>query len=182
MKLVILGGPGAGKGTQSIRLSHSLNIPRISVGEILRQSIANQTKLGVLAQGYVEKGELIPDELMIKFMRLRLQDSDVENGWIMEGYPRNAFQAEELDFLLEELKQKLDKAIYLHVSDEVLKERSLKRGLVDDIPEIIERRIQIFKERTLSMLDYYDYRNMLVNISAQEDEEKVTAEILAKIA
>lgn len=182
MKLVILGGPGAGKGTQCNRLSQYLKIPKVSVGEILRQAIANQTRLGLSAKSYVEKGELIPDELMIKFMRMRLQESDTENGWVMEGYPRNAFQAEELDFLLEELGQNLDKAIYLHASDEVLKQRSFQRGLVDDTLEIIERRIEIFKERTLSMLDYYDYRNMLVTIAAQEDAEKVTAEILAKIA
>ncbi|NEQ66129.1 MAG: AAA family ATPase, partial [Symploca sp. SIO2D2] len=112
MRLVILGGPGAGKGTQSQKLCQQQSIPLVSTGDILREAIASQSDLGLQVQPYVEKGELVPDTLLIEFMRERLLQSDTARGWLLEGYPRTAFQAEELDFLLEKLQQKLDWAIY----------------------------------------------------------------------
>ena len=100
MRLVILGGTGSGKGTQTARLCDRLNIPSVSTGVILREGIVLGTELGQQAKTYVSKGELVPDGLMIQFIQQRLQQPDVSNGWILEGYPRTAFQAEELDFLL----------------------------------------------------------------------------------
>jgi adenylate kinase len=178
MKLVMLGGPGAGKGTQSKRLSKRLTIPIISTGNILREAIKEQTKLGEKAKDYVEKGDLLPNEMMIEFIRDRLLKSDVKNGWILEGYPRTAFQAEELDFLLESLEQKLDYAIYLQVSETVMKERSLQRSLIDDQPDIIERRIRSFKEHTLLLIDYYQGKKRLLTLSGEKSADEVEQDIL----
>jgi adenylate kinase len=177
----MLGGTGSGKGTQAKKLCDCLEIASISTGNILRTGIAAGTDLGKQAKIYVEKGELVPDELMIQFIKQRLLEPDVSNGWILEGYPRTAFQAEELDFLLEEIQQKLDWAIYLKVSQIVMKERSLKRGLLDDQPETIERRIQNFYEYTVPILEYYDYCHRLLTIDGERSPDLVQTEIEQKL-
>ena len=178
MRLVMLGGPGSGKGTQSKELSQELGNIVISTGDVLREAIATQTPLGIQAKEYVEKGELVPDIMMIEFIKERLLRSDVENGWILEGYPRSAFQGEELDFLLEELNQDLNWAIYLKVSEETMKERSFKRGMDDDRPEIVARRIKNFNEVTVSILEYYDYKKKLLTIDAEKTPKEVKEDIL----
>ena len=198
MRLVILGGPGAGKGTQTRMLCRQLGISEISTSDILRQAIASQTELGRQAQVYVEKGELVPDELMIEFMRERLLRDDAKgNGWLLEGYPRTAFQAEELDFLLEDLGQRLDWAIYLEVSESVMMNRCLARSPTrsdnlkgnpsandsrpDDRPEIVQRRINLFHECTIPILEYYGYCNRLLTINADQSPEQVQQEIVQKL-
>lgn len=181
MRLVILGGAGAGKGTQARLLSTHLNVPAISTGDILRSAIATSTDLGLQAQPYVDKGELVPDPTMIEFMRLRLLLFDVVDGWVLDGYPRTAFQAEELDFLLDDLKQHLDWAIWLDVPESILMSRSLDRSRDDDVPEIIQRRIQLFQERTALILDYYERRQKLLTIDGNQSAEKVQQDILQKI-
>ncbi len=181
MRLVMLGGPGSGKGTQSKELSQVLGNTVISTGDILRESIANQTPLGIQAQEYVEKGELVPDIMMIEFIKERLIRSDVENGWILEGYPRSAFQAEELDFLLEDLNQHLDRAIYLKVSEETMKQRSFQRGKADDKPEIVDRRIKNFNEVTVSILEFYEYKKKLLTIDAEKNSQEVKEDILKNL-
>ena len=181
MRLVILGGPGAGKGTQSQRLCDRLKIPRVAMGDILRSAIAKQTDLGRKAEDYVKRGEFVPDEILIQFMRQRLNEPDVSQGWVLEGYPRTAFQAEELDFLLEELAQKLDWAIYLQASEEVMRQRSLDRSLADDQPEILQRRITSFQERTVPILEYYNPREKLLTIDATPNPEVVEQSILEEI-
>ncbi len=181
MRLVILGGPGAGKGTQTNWICRHLNIPSIATGEILREAIANQTVLGFKAEPYVEKGELVPDEIMIEFIRQRLLQSDVKPGWLLDGYPRTAFQAEELDFLLEDLKQGLNWAIYLNVSPDCLKQRCLERARQDDTPNIIERRIELFEQRTLPILEYYRFRGRLLEINGNQSAQQVQQEILKLI-
>lgn len=181
MRLVILGGAGAGKGTQARRLSTYLNVPAISTGDILRSGIASRTELGLQAQAFVEKGELVPDPTMIEFMRLRLLMFDVANGWVLDGYPRTAFQAEELDFLLDDLGQRLDWAIWLDVAESILVTRSIERSLPDDKPEIIQRRIELFRERTALILDYYQQRDRLITINGNQSPEQVEKDILQKI-
>lgn len=197
MRLVILGGPGAGKGTQARQLCDQLNISEISTGNILREAIASQTGLGLAAQPYVEKGELVPDEILIEFMRQRLLRPDAANGWLLEGYPRTAFQAEELDFLLEELEQQLNWAIYLEVPESVMMSRSLGRARpskvmsqdtyspgelrLDDQPEIVQRRIDRFHQRTVPILEYYGYRKRLLTIDGNQSPEQVQQDILQKL-
>jgi len=195
VRLVILGGPGAGKGTQARQLCRQLSISEISTSDILRQAIASQTELGREAQVYVEKGELVPDPILIEFMRERLLQPDAAKGrgWLLEGYPRTAFQAEELDFLLEELEQHLDWAIYLQVPESVMMSRSIARsrsskGLAftgevrpDDHPEIVQRRIDLFHERTIPILEYYGYRQRLLTINGDQSPEQVQQDILQKL-
>ena len=195
MRLVILGGPGAGKGTQARLLCRQLSISEISTSDILRHAIASQTDLGRQAQVYVEKGELVPDPILIEFMRERLLQPDAAKGrgWLLEGYPRTAFQAEELDFLLEELEQQLDWAIYLQVPESVMMSRSIARsrsskGLAftgevrpDDHPEIVQRRIDLFHERTIPILEYYGYRHRLLTINGDQSPEQVQQDILQKL-
>lgn len=182
MRLVMLGGTGSGKGTQTTKLCDRLNISAISTGDILREGIAMQTDLGNLAQQYVAKGELVPDQLMIQFIQQRLVRKDVEQGWILEGYPRTAFQAEELDFLLKKIKQKLDWAIYLQVSEKIMTDRSLTRGLEDDQAKIIERRIHNFQEFTIPILDYYSYAQKLVSVNGEKSVEEVEQEITKQLS
>lgn len=195
MRLVILGGPGAGKSTQAQQLCRQLGISEISTGNILREAIAAQTDLGRQAQVYVEKGELVPDEILIEFMRQCLLQPDTARGWLLEGYPRTAFQAEELDFLLDELEQQLDWAIYLQAPEAVMMSRSAKRSpevnpsgsssagekRLDDRPEIVQRRLELFHERTIPILEYYDYRQRLLTINGDQSPEQVQQEILRKL-
>lgn len=178
---MILGGPGSGKGTQSRRLHDRLKLPVISTGEVLRDAIAANTFLGVKAKPYVEKGELVPDELMIQFMRMRLLQPDTNNGWLLEGYPRTAFQAEELDFVLEDFAQQLNWAIYLELDESVMVQRSLARSRHDDQLNIVQRRIKLFKDRTIPILEYYEPRQKLLTINANQTPELIEQEILQKL-
>jgi adenylate kinase len=181
MRLVILGGPGAGKGTQSHKLSQRLQVPGISTGNLLREAIASQNPLGKEAEPYLNKGELLPDPMMINFMRSRLVQPDCERGWILEGYPRTAFQAEELDFLLEDLEQPLTCAVYLEISEKSMIERSLVRSLVDDQPDILQKRIDSFQERIALLLDYYTGKKKLITLSAEDSPENIEMLILKQI-
>ena len=181
MRLTIVGGPGAGKGTQAPALCDELGIPLISVGDILREAIASESDLGKLAEPYVEKGELVPDETMIQFIRQRLAQPDVDKGWLLDGYPRTAFQAEELDFLLDDIGQRLDWAIYLEVPQELLVSRTLARSRADDRPEIVERRIELFQERTIPLVEYYEYKQKLLRTDGTKSVEEVQQEILSKL-
>ena len=181
VRLVILGGPGAGKGTQAKLLCSDLGISCLDMGQILRQAIASNTELGQKAAAYVQQGELVPDEIMIQFVRQRLLESDVEQGWLLDGYPRTAFQAEELDFLLEELQQRLNWAIYLNVPETVLKNRTLGRSREDDQPSIIKRRIELFYQRTVPILEYYEPRGRLLDINGDQPPEQIYQEILQQL-
>lgn len=181
MRLVLLGGPGAGKGIQSHRLSQRLQVPGISTGNILRKAIASQDALGMEAEPYLKKGELLPDPMMINFMRSRLVQPDMERGWILEGYPRTAFQAEELDFLLEDLQQPLTCVIYLKIEEKVMIKRSLTRSLVDDQPDVIQKRIDSFQEKIALLLDYYTGKKKLITLSAEDTPENIEMLILKQI-
>jgi len=196
VKLVILGGSGSGKSTQGQRLCRHFDIPHVSTGEILRQAMsgdkllpswevnqgldghASLNNLGRYAQPYVEKGELVPDDMMIELIRMQFKQLDVNSGWLLEGYPRTAFQAEELDFLLDSLGQKLDWAIYLQVPEAVMVSRCLGRSLPDEQPEIVQRRIELFYDRTIPILEYYDRRRRLLTINGDQLREVVQQSIL----
>ncbi|AFY30718.1 nucleoside monophosphate kinase [Calothrix sp. PCC 7507] len=195
MRLVILGGSGSGKSTQGQRLCRHFDILHISTGEILRQAMSGEkpfslgeesslgdisslNHLGRYAQPYVEKGELVPDNMMIDLIRTQLKQIDVNSGWLLEGYPRTAFQAEELDFLLDYLGQKLDWAIYLQVPEAVMVNRCLGRSLPDEQPEIVQRRIELFYDRTVPILEYYDRRRRLLTINGDQLREVVQQNIL----
>ncbi|MBE8996961.1 nucleoside monophosphate kinase [Nostoc sp. LEGE 12447] len=205
MRLVILGGSGSGKSTQAQRLGRYFDIPLISTGEILREAIsgnqplpelrwseadprtslsvyASLNELGYHALPYIQKGELVPDEMIVDLIRLRLRQPDINCDWVLEGYPRTAFQAEELDFLLDDLGQKLDWAIYLQVPEAVMVSRSLGRSLPDDQPEIVQRRVELFYDRTIPILEYYDRRRCLLTINGDQSPEMVQQNILTLLS
>lgn len=174
-RLIFLGPPGAGKGTQAKRLAELLNIPHISTGDILRDAIAQSTPLGQKAQSYVEKGELVPNELLLDLIRDRLKQSDAQNGWILDGFPRNVSQAAFLDNLLQELHQSVDCAIDLEVPDEVLMERLVfGRKRQDDTPETIRRRLEIYRSETAPLIDFYRARSSLKAVNGDRSMEEVT--------
>ncbi len=181
MRLVILGGPGAGKSTQGRRLCDRLEIPLISMGTILREAIDRQTELGVQSQSYVQQGEFVPDPILIAFIRDRLLQADTQPGWLLEGYPRTAFQAEELDFLLLELHQHLNWAIFLEVPDTVMMERRIAASEPEDQPHLIQRRIDLFHSRTVPILDYYDKRERLLTVNGYQSPDQVLAQLQGKL-
>lgn len=175
IRLVMFGPPGAGKGTQAKQLSAHYGVPHISVGAMLRDHIGKGSELGKKAKKYVEKGELVPDELMMGMLRETLQGAS--SGYILDGFPRSEEQAEILSKLLEELDQRLNAVIYLNVPDEVVLDRLLSRGREDDTREVIEKRLQVFNEVTRPVLDYYQGNNLLIRIDGVGSVDQVQQKI-----
>ena len=182
MRFVILGGSGSGKSTQAQNLSRHFNVPTISTGEILRQATSRLGELAENARYAIATGELVSDELMIDLIRNHLQQPKFSQGWVLEGYPRTAFQAEELDFLLDELGQKLNYAIYLQTSQTVMLSRSKARSQPDDQPEIVQRRVELFYDRTVPILEYYDRRHRLLTIDGDQSTEAVKNNIITLLS
>ena len=149
MRLLIMGPQGVGKGTQAALLSEHYGIPAISTGDIFRYNLKNQTELGKEAQAYMDRGELVPDELTNKIVKDRLAMDDAKNGWILDGYPRNAAQVQALDEMLADLGTPLDNAVALEAARDVLLERMAKRaaeqGRSDDTPEAIAKRLETYE-------------------------------------
>ncbi len=180
--LIFLGPPGSGKGTQAQELSKELNIPHISTGEMLREAIAKQTALGQKAQAYVDKGELVPDELLLGLIEERLNEEDAENGWILDGFPRNVPQAEFLDQLLQKLDKFSEQAINLEVPDEVIIDRLLLRGRKDDNEETIRRRLEVYREKTQPVLNYYRQQDRLSSVDGNRKLQEVTKTLKTVVA
>lgn len=182
MRLVILGGSGSGKSTQAQRLCEHFDLPLISTGEILWQVFAKHTDLHCQPKLLVETGTLITNEMMIEFIRTRLTQLDTRRGWVLEGYPRTVFQAEELDFLLSDLRQSLSWAVYLQVPQAVMVGRSLGHFLPDDQPEIVQRRVELFYDRTIPILEYYDHHRRLLTINGDQSPEIVHHHIMSLLS
>lgn len=180
--LIFLGPPGSGKGTQAQELSEELQIPHISTGEMLRDAIDKQTPLGQKAQSYVDKGELVPDELLLGLIEERLNEEDAKNGWILDGFPRNVAQAEFLDKLLQKLAKFSEQAINLEVPDEVIIDRLLLRGRKDDNEETIRRRLEVYREKTQPVLDYYRQQDRLSSVDGNCELQQVTQSLKAVVA
>ncbi|KGF73053.1 adenylate kinase [Neosynechococcus sphagnicola sy1] len=180
-RLIFLGAPGAGKGTQSQTLAHWLNIPHISTGDILRQAVAEDTHLGQKAQAYMGRGELVPDQLVVEMIRERLGQPDAHLGWILDGFPRNVTQAAFLEVLLQEINQGCDQVINLAVPDDVLTTRLLGRGRQDDTEAVIRRRLEVYHQQTAPLIHFYSDRNQLVTVNGDQDLEAVTQSLLAVV-
>ena len=176
-RLILFGPPGSGKGTQAASLSSCLQVPHISTGDLLRAAVANQTSLGNVAQGYLERGELVPDDVVIGMIRERLGQEDAQAGWLLDGFPRNLPQAHALDALLTEIGQAYEKVVNLQVPDDVLVERMLARGRKDDTETVIRRRLQVYVDQTAPLIQFYGDRNQLVNIDGNQAMDAVTANI-----
>ncbi|MGB3240907.1 MAG: adenylate kinase [Geitlerinemataceae cyanobacterium] len=178
MRLIFLGPPGAGKGTQAALLAERWKIPHISTGEILRQAVALRTALGVQAKSYMEKGELVPDTLVIALIEERLQQSDTQQGWILDGFPRNVPQANALGELLDSIAQPCDRALNFEVPAEVLVARMLGRGRKDDNEATIRRRLEVYLEQTAPLIDFYHQHGYLTVIDGNRSVEDITGDLL----
>lgn len=168
MRLIILGPPGSGKGTQAEILAAELGIPHISTGELLRAAIDQGTRLGQQAQAFVKAGNLVPDELVIALMRERLGQHDAQRGWILDGFPRNQAQAQALDTLLQIMGQPYGTVISLEVDLEQLVQRLLQRGRQDDQANIIRQRLAIYEQQTAPLIELYQRRRCLKRIDGSQ--------------
>ncbi|MBW4615206.1 MAG: adenylate kinase [Desmonostoc vinosum HA7617-LM4] len=181
-RLIFLGPPGAGKGTQAQTLAQHLHIPHISTGEILRQAMKEQTPLGIKAQSYVDSGELVPDQLVQDLVQERLEQPDAHSGWILDGFPRKVTQAAFLEELLEKTHQGGEQVVNLDVPDEVVVERLLTRGRKDDTEEVIRRRLEVYRAETAPLIDYYRDRQKLLMVNGNQSLEEVTTKLQNVIA
>ncbi|NER51792.1 MAG: adenylate kinase [Symploca sp. SIO1A3] len=177
-RLIFLGPPGAGKGTQAKLLAELLQVPHISTGDILRSAITAKTPLGEKAKSYMDAGDLVPDSLILDMIRDRLNQSDAHKGWILDGFPRNVNQASFLDELLQELNQTCDYAINLEVPDEVLMsrllERAQKEGRADDNEDTIRRRLEVYRSETAPVIGFYRDHSVLTVINGDQPVQSVT--------
>ncbi|MCC6601888.1 MAG: adenylate kinase [Anaerolineae bacterium] len=183
--VVLMGAPGAGKGTQAKRLEALLGLPQVATGDLFRANLKNQTELGKLARTYMDKGELVPNEVTIAMVRDRLSQPDCEAGAILDGFPRTLAQAEALDELLQEFGAKIAVVPYIHVAQEVLVKRLAKRaeieGRADDNEETIRTRMQVYESETAPLLDYYENRGLLVKVNGEQSIDEVSADLTAVI-
>lgn len=183
--VVLMGAPGAGKGTQAKRLEASLGLPQVATGDLFRANLKNQTELGKLAQTYMDKGELVPDEVTVAMVRNRLSQPDCANGAILDGFPRTLAQAEALDALLDEFSAKIAVAPFIHVNQDVLVKRLAKRaeieGRADDNEETIRIRMEVYQSETAPLLDYYRQKGLLVQIDGEQSIDEVSADLTSVV-
>lgn len=176
-RVIFLGPPGAGKGTQAQTLAEHWKVPHISTGDILRSAIKEQTPLGVKAKSFVDSGQLVPCELVQDMVEERLQKADTSSGWILDGFPRTVEQAAFLDNLLKKMNLGGAMVINLDVPDDVVVGRLLERGRRDDTESVIRRRLEVYRSETTPLIDYYGDRKQLVVINGNQSADTVTTNL-----
>ncbi|OBF61546.1 adenylate kinase [Mycobacterium sp. 852002-53434_SCH5985345] len=176
MRVVLLGPPGAGKGTQAQKLSEKLGIPHISTGELFRSNIENGTKLGLEAKRYLDAGDLVPSELTNQLVDDRLSDADAAAGFVLDGYPRSTEQAKALHEMLERRGTDIDSVLEFRVSEDELLQRLKARGRADDTDDIILNRMKVYRDETAPLLEYY--RDELKTVDAIGTLDEVFARAL----
>ena len=176
-RLIFLGPPGAGKGTQAQIISEDHQIPHVSTGDILRAAVAQQTPLGKQAKDYMNRGELVPDDLILGLIQDRLSYEDAASGWILDGFPRNVNQAAFLEKLLAKLEKNADCVLNLEVPDEVLVSRLLERKRKDDNESTIRRRLEVYHQDTVPVIDFYQQRKTLKVIDGNRTMEEVSQQL-----
>ena len=204
MNIVLFGAPGAGKGTQAKELIDKYGIPQISTGDLFREAIGNKTELGMKAKEFMDNGQLVPDSLTMSIVEERFKQPDCENGFILDGFPRTVFQAEELDKMLSKMGKKIDKVVALEVRDSEIVERITGRRISkstgkiyhikhnppidekledlyqreDDTEEIVVKRLTAYKTQTAPVLDYYKSQDKVISIDGEQEVSKITADIM----
>ena len=170
MRLVLLGPPGAGKGTQAEKLAEKLGIPQISTGELFRRNIENGTKLGLEAKRYLDAGDLVPSDLTNQLVDDRLDEPDAANGFILDGYPRSVEQAKALHEMLERRGTDIDAVVEFRASQEELLQRLKARGRADDTEDVILNRMKVYRDETAPLLEYYHGQLKTVDAVGTTDE------------
>jgi len=176
VRVVLVGPPGAGKGTQAVRLAESLGVPHISTGDLFRANLQERTELGLAAQRFMDAGELVSDEVTVAMVADRLDKPDTEDGFILDGFPRTVAQAGSLEELLARSDHELEAVVALEVPEDVVVERLLGRGRGDDTEEVIRRRQQVYRQETYPLLRHYASR--LVTVDAVGEVEEITERVL----
>ncbi len=181
MRLLLIGPPGAGKGTQASKLSEVFGIPAISTGDIFRENVKNQTPLGLEAKSFMDSGAYVPDSLTNKLVRDRLKNPDCANGFLLDGYPRTADQVDELDSILKETNGSLEAVIQLTAdSDEVVKRlarRAIEQGRSDDTEDVIRNRMAVYEKQTAPLITMYAARGSLIMVDGLGEIDEVTSRI-----
>lgn len=197
MNIILLGAPGAGKGTQATRISERFGMPHISTGDIFRANIKNQTEIGVLAKSYIDKGQLVPDEVTCKIVENRLKEDDCRNGYLLDGFPRNVFQAEALEKFT-----KIDAVVNINIDFSLLMARLCGRRVCrncgesyhvstlggkttcdrcdgelyqrpDDNPETVQKRLDVYGVQTAPLIDYYTKKGLILNFTGTDEPPEV---------
>ena len=185
MRMVFLGPPGVGKGTQSQRLTAHFGIPHLSTGEMLRRACHNKTDLGQQADEYMAQGKLVPDSLMLQLVERRMAEPDSKRGYLLDGFPRTLGQAEAFDAMLRKTGDALALVVELKANPEVLVSRMAGRGREDDRPEIVRRRLEEYFQQTAPLSEYYRKRGILVTIDGSGTPDEVfdrITEVIERVA
>lgn len=183
MRIVLLGPPGSGKGTQAALLKEQLQIPHISTGALLRDAAELGTELGLQAKALSDKGELVPDDVISGLLEERLNEADVANGFILDGYPRNLAQAKSLDILLARIKQPVEEAVLIEIDAEQIVKRIAKRaqqeGRADDTEETVRNRLRVYAEQTAPVADFYEEQGLLTRVLGDGTVPEIFQRILS---
>lgn len=184
-RLLLIGPPGAGKGTQAVRLAEAYLVPAISTGDIFRDNVKRKTPLGKQAKAYMDAGDNVPDSLTNDLIRHRLAEADAENGFLLDGYPRTKDQVRELDEFLAGHAAALDAVVELVADPDIvvdrLRKRSVDQGRTDDDESVVRHRLEVYREQTAPLIDIYDTRGVLIKIDAMGEIDQVTARITAAL-
>ena len=180
-----MGPPGAGKGTQAKVVADHFGVPAISTGDIFRYNVSEGTELGLKAKAFMDSGEYVPDEITNLMVRNRIDESDAEPGFLLDGYPRTLAQVEELDGMIKHTGHELDAVVVLTVDGEELVQRLLQRaetdGRSDDTEDVIRRRQEVYSEQTEPLIDVYRDRNLLIEVNGMGEVDDVTERIFAAL-
>jgi adenylate kinase len=179
MRLILLGAPGSGKGTQAAILAERIGVSSISTGEMLREAVAAGTALGEKVRAIMETGELVDDETMVEVVRGRLSQPDAQAGFILDGYPRTLGQADTLSAILQEQDWSLDAVVYIEVPEEELIKRALARQRADDQEEVIRQRQRVYRRQTQPLIDHYETQDLLCAIDGHQSIEEVARSVIA---
>jgi adenylate kinase len=188
MRLILLGPPGAGKGTQAVRISQRYEIPQLSTGDMLRAAVAAETPVGLAARDIMARGDLVPDDVVVQIISDRIDQPDCRNGFILDGFPRTVAQAEALEVLLQTKNMQLDAVVELSVDDAILVDRIEKRARetvggprADDNADALKKRLDVYHAQTAPLIEHYGTKKNLRSVDGMTDIEQVTEQIVSML-